>query len=528
MKKFGNDDFIRDVNKKFTEWLQFHENVINCKWIVIIEMVRPSSFRIENGEIGATTNDNWLIERLLNVLVTSEVCKISDVRIYIKKFGNDDFIRDFNKDLTEWLQSQENVINCSWKVLCDLCRPTAFRITCGQIIALVNDSWLIQRLIKDLESVSLMNVKHYIKNFGSDEFIDNFNKRFTEWLQSEENIKNCYWPTLAKFVRPTSFRIGNGEIGAFTNDNWLTQRLISELVSPDAIHVLHVIDYIKRFGSKQFVDGFNIHLTIWLQSEEDVNKFKWDRLFKMIRPTFDTADIAVPRTDSWIIQRLIYGLSKSEFEIGTVRQSIENYGSAENFIICFNDKFRAWILENTKTCEWQLFKEVVRPLSYSNSSDEFSVCVDDTQVVEYLFEELHQKPDVFSIKWYIQKYGSDEFILKFNKKLNTELNSVGVIKTWEHLEHFYKDRFFDILHFESDCHHEESKRGSRKLSNRFLNYFDLNFDLDCSDDDEYDHANLNDDSEYSTYVEDVNFDSSTDSDIEGTNDDDYDDYDRRL
>ncbi|CAC5359847.1 unnamed protein product [Mytilus coruscus] len=491
-------------------------------------MVRPSSFGIENGEIGATTNDNWLTERLLNVLVTSEGFEISDVQIYIQKFGNDDFKRDFNKNLTEWLQSQENVINCSWKVLYFLCRPTAFRITCWEIIALVNDSWLIQRLINDLESVLIMNVKHYIKNFGSDEFINNFNRRFTEWLQSEENIKNCYWTTIEEFICPTLFRIGDGKIGVFTNDNWLTQRLISELVSPDVEHVLYVIDYIKRFGSKQFVDDFNIHFTIWLQSEEDVKKLKWDRLFKMIRPTsfkIDTDDIAVPRTDSWIIQRLIYGLSKSEFEIGTIRQSIENFGSAENFIICFNDKFRAWIFENTKTCEWQLFKEVVKPLSYSNSSDEIFVCVDDTQVVEYLFEELHQKPDVFSIKWYIQKYGSDEFIVKFNKKLNTDLNAVGVIKTWEHLEHFYKDRFSAV---HSACHHEESKRDSRKLSNRFLNYLDLNFDLDCSDDDEYDHANLNDDSEYSTYVEEVNFDSSTDSDIEGTNDDDYDDYDRRL
>lgn len=433
IKKFGNDDFVRNVNKKVTEWLQFHENVINCKLIVITAIVRPSSFRFENREIGATTNDNWLTERLLNVFVTSKGFEISDVRNYIKKFGNDDFIRDFNKNLTEWLQSRENVINCSWKVLYFFCRPTTFKITCGEIMALVNDSWLIQRLVNDLESCLVTNVKHYIDDFGSEEFIKNFNRRLTEWLQSEENIKNCGWITIEEFVRPTSFTMGNGEIGAFTNDNWLIQRLISELVSPRVTFVIYVIDYIKRFGGKQFVDGFNIHFTIWLQSEEDDDKLKWDRLFKTIRPTSfktDTDDITVPRTDSYIIQRLIYGLSKSAFEIETVRQSIENYGSTENVIIYFNDKFRAWISENTKTCEWQLFKEVVKPLSYANSSDEISVFVDDTQVVEYLFEELHQKPDVFAIKRYIQKYGSDEFIVKFNKKLNTELNAVGVIKTF--------------------------------------------------------------------------------------------------
>ncbi|XP_071124013.1 uncharacterized protein [Mytilus edulis] len=568
IKKYGSDTFVNILNKKITEWLQCRENVMLCKLNFLYKFVRPTSFRIESGEIAASTNDNWLTEILINMLLKPEVSTIWNSYSYIKKFGNDDFIRYFNKKFTERLQLHANVKNCNWVVIYELVRPSSFIIETGDVGATTNDNWLTERLSNQLTQSSLYisdskcndviaDIKCYMERFGKYDFIKGFNKDLTEWLESQENVINCRWNVIEEFVRPTSFGIGNGVIGAFTNDNWLTKRLVNELVSPDANNVLHVIDYIKAFGSKQFVDGFHIYFTIWLHLGKKVQNSKWGRLLKVIHPTKNyTGDRVVSTTDSWLIQRLIYGLSKSEFEIRTVRQSIEKYGSGEHFIPCFNDKLRAWILENMKTCKWQLFKDVVRPNSFSNICSQFSVCIDDIHVVEYLFEKLNEKTDIFSIKRYILKYGSDEFIVKCNQKLNLKLKPVCDKTNFEYYD--YSDRQNiekdDLYHIPSRKMVLEAKRVNTNLehfdlsdSNSFHGYTDLSnvsheinysesdnaivfnsssicyhseMDFDYFDDALNDYKNSNDDSEVSNYGIDEYFDSSFDSDIDETHNDD--------
>ncbi|CAG2244831.1 unnamed protein product [Mytilus edulis] len=181
-----------------------------------------------------------------------------------------------------------------------------------------------------------------------------------------------------------------------------------------------------------------------------------------------------------------------------VRRSLENYGS-EYFNRCFNFRLHAWILKHRKTCKWQLFKDVVRPLSFSKRSDYFTLCVDDIQVVEYLFERLHHRSDAFSIKRYIQKYGTDEFIVKFNKMLQTKLNDVGEETTWERLEHFYKNspsRPIPITLRDGSTSHKvlaQSVISSSFIISKILF--------------KYRHRNSNDDSEDSTYETDEYFDS---------------------
>lgn len=509
IEKYGCEEFIRNFNETFSQWLKLEVNLMNCNWIVISEIVRPLSFKIESGKIYAHTNDNLLSQRIISELMKNEGDIILDVQTYIQKFCRD----IFNEHLTAWLQSEKNVVNIDLNVLYKFVRPKSFKIGSDEIRGHTNDNWLSQRLIKEFLKTGggrITDVKNYIKKYGSNTFVTTFTENLAEWLQTEENVVNCELNVLYEFVRPSSFRIESGEIGATTDDNWLIQRLISELVSPGATLVLFVIDYIKKFGSKQFVNDFNTNLTIWLQSVENVNKSKWDLLFQtisLISGTIETGGIEVPTTDSWIIQRLVYGLVKSEFEMENVRRSIENYGS-EYFNRCFNFRLHAWILKHRKTCKWQLFTDVVRPLSFSKRSDYFTLCVDDIQVVEYLFERLHHRSDAFSIKRYIQKYGSDEFIVKFNKMLQTKLNDVGEETTWERLEHFYKNspsrhilKLFSPRSAASSSH----KVPAQSVTSSSFSMSKLLF--------KYRHRNSNDDSEDSTYETDEYFDSSSDSDL---------------
>lgn len=522
IKKYGSNTFVTIFTENLAEWLQTEENVVNCELNVLYEFVCPTSFKIGSGEIRAHSNDNWLAQRLLDqLLVEVSESKLSDVHRYIKKYGSDKFVKILNKNFTKWLQSRENLIHCKLNVLYELVRPSSFRIENGIIGASTNDTWLTEILINQLlkpEVCSIWKERSYIKTFGNDDFIRSFNKKLTERLQLHATVKHCKWVVIFELVRPSSFKIESGEIGATTDDNWLTQRLISELVSPGAKLVLFVIDYIKKFGSKQFVNDFNTNLTIWLQSVENVNKSKWDLLFQTISPmsgTIETGGIEVPTTESWIIQRLVHGLVESEFEMENVRRSIENYGS-EYFNRCFNFRLHAWILKHLKTCKWQLFIDVVRPLSFSKRSDYFTLCVDDIQVVEYLFERLHHRSDAFFIKRYIQKYGSDEFIVKFNKMLQTKLNDVGEETTWERLEHFYKNSpsrpitpLFLSFSDEGDKKSVTSSSFftfSKTLSRIRHSKYDFEYVKD-------DHRNSNDDFEDSTYETDEYFDSSSDSDL---------------
>ncbi|CAG2238494.1 unnamed protein product [Mytilus edulis] len=145
----------------------------------------------------------------------------------------------------------------------------------GQIGTATNDEWLIQRLIIILMKselsqhrvyVSADTVDRYIKNYGSEQFINSFNEKLAEWFQSEDNVMNCEWNVIHYFIRPISFTIVNGQIGTVTNDGWLIQRFINNLTEQESFE--HGVDisagsierYIKKYECAEFVNSFNENL----------------------------------------------------------------------------------------------------------------------------------------------------------------------------------------------------------------------------------------------------------------------------
>ncbi|CAG2231508.1 unnamed protein product [Mytilus edulis] len=212
IKKYGSDKFVKILNRKLTEWLQSRENLIHCKLNVLYELVRPTSFRIENRIIGASTNDNCLTEILIDQFLKPEVCTIWKEQSYIKKFGNDDFIRYFNKKFTEQLQLHANVKNCKWVVIFELVRPSSYRIKSGEIGATTKDNWLTQRLISELVSPDAKLVLFVIKEFGSKQFVNDFNTNLTIWLQSVENVNKSKWDLLFQTINQTAGTLETGDI----------------------------------------------------------------------------------------------------------------------------------------------------------------------------------------------------------------------------------------------------------------------------------------------------------------------------
>ncbi|CAG2244832.1 unnamed protein product [Mytilus edulis] len=235
LQYYGCNEFVQNFNTKLTHWLKSDTNVENCKWEVFKECVRPKTFKIVKNKMRAAVDDTWIVKRLIHELMTIRVDGIVDVIWYIEKYGCEEFIRNFNETFSQWLKLEVNLMNCKWIVISEIVRPLSFKI----------ESETYKRIFED-RGGRITDVKSYIKKYGSNTFVTTFTENLAEWLQTEENVVNCELNVLYEFVRPSSFRIESGEIGATTDDNWLIQRLISELVSPGATLVLFVIDYIKN------------------------------------------------------------------------------------------------------------------------------------------------------------------------------------------------------------------------------------------------------------------------------------------
>ncbi|CAG2193468.1 unnamed protein product [Mytilus edulis] len=160
--------------------------------------------------------DDWLIHRLISILVkrlkfTSRDNLTGEVNNFIKKYGCDTFVKDFNKKLAEWLKSEKNAVNCEWDVICQFIRPKRFNIEIGTIEISIEDSWLIQRLIKELTKYTefesgadrTRNVNGYIKKYGCEQFVKHFNERLKEWIL--KNMESFDWSLFTTFVRPQSW-----------------------------------------------------------------------------------------------------------------------------------------------------------------------------------------------------------------------------------------------------------------------------------------------------------------------------------
>ncbi|CAG2238497.1 unnamed protein product [Mytilus edulis] len=203
IKKYGREQFINRFNEKLAECFQSEQNVLNCELYVIDYFIRPSSFTIENGQIGTAANDCWLIQRLINILMKSESSQhgvdipARTIERYIKEYGCEQFVNSFNGKLAECFQSEKNLANCKLSVIDYFIRPTSFTIEIGQIGTFTNDRWLIQRFINILMKqksskhpvdISAWNIERYIKDYGCEQFVN----RFNENLQNGFNQSKMY------------------------------------------------------------------------------------------------------------------------------------------------------------------------------------------------------------------------------------------------------------------------------------------------------------------------------------------------
>ncbi|CAC5414200.1 unnamed protein product [Mytilus coruscus] len=269
IEKYGCVQFVKDFNKTLFEWFQSENNVVNCELDVIYHFIRPTTFKVEIGQVGTFIKESWLIQRLMKRLTEPGSFEHSndsllEIKRYIEKYGCEQFIIYFNKQLMEWFQYEEIVKNCEWEVIHQFIRPSTFKIEIGQIGTVVEDDWLIQRLIKRLAEHgsfrlridSTCGVKGYIEKYGCEQFILYFNEQLRECFQYEDNVINCEWEVIHKFIRPATFNIEIGQIGTVINDGWLIQRLIQRLsefgsFKPRVNSTWRVKGYIEKYGCEQ-------------------------------------------------------------------------------------------------------------------------------------------------------------------------------------------------------------------------------------------------------------------------------------
>ncbi|CAG2248472.1 unnamed protein product [Mytilus edulis] len=474
LKMYGCEEFFNNFNKKLAEWFQSVENVANCKWPVINSFIRPTSFTIENGKIGTVINDDWLIQRLIHILMTLESYTHSDISYntsvmdiyrYLKMYGGYEFINRFGKKFAEWFQSEEKVANCKWPVIINFIRPTSFTIENGKIGTVINDDWLIQRLIHilmKLESythsdisynTSVMDIYRYLKMYGGYEFINLFGEKLAEWFQTEEKGEKCEWSVIDCFIRPTSFTVENGQIGTVTNEGWLIQRLIHLLMTPTSSkhsvdrRALDIKEYITKYGGYEFVNRFREKLAEWFQTEEKVANCEWPVIDCFIRPTsfkIENGQIVTVTNDDWLIQRIIHILMKPEPSADPVYDiawSIERYIAkfgGEEFVNSFTKKHAEWFQseESVANCEWPVIDYFIRPTSFTIKNGQIGTFIKDgwlikklihllTNIIEsfYMFKFPVDRRAEQIIKEYIKRYGCQDFINSFNQKLAEWLQS---------------------------------------------------------------------------------------------------------
>lgn len=170
---------------------------------------------------------------------------------YTERNGCKQFVSDFNEKLSEWFRSELNVVNSAWKLIYYFIRPNSFKIEYGQVGSYTNDSSIIHKLTNKLlkcPARQVWEINNYIGKYGCEHFVKDFNKKLMGLFQSETNVLNCMWKVIDCFVRPVSFKIEQGQVGTFTNDKFLIETLINDLVTPTALRVWKVKQYIEKYG----------------------------------------------------------------------------------------------------------------------------------------------------------------------------------------------------------------------------------------------------------------------------------------
>ncbi|CAG2244834.1 unnamed protein product [Mytilus edulis] len=353
IEDYGCDEFVKGFNDKLAEWFHTRDALLSSSLNLISVCVRPSSFKIQNGKIGITTNNSWLIQRFLTESVTSHVDKLIALRSYITKYGCEEFVMDFNTELAKSFQTEETVVNGVWDWIHHFVRPTTSKIRKNDLGTHTKDSWLIQRLINEISKpkpANLWAVHRYIEEYGCTEFIEDFNRQLSEVFQSGKTVENCSWHLINLFIYPIAFKIRHGAIGIHINDRWLIQRFINEIIKPKADKIWAVRNYIAKKGCEKFVKDFNDKLSELFQSEGTVLNCSWYLIDLFIYPTafeIKNADIGIHTNDRWLIQRLIKEIVKPKADnLLSVQRYIKDYGG-EEFVKGFNENLQNGFRQRT-------------------------------------------------------------------------------------------------------------------------------------------------------------------------------------
>lgn len=460
IEKYGDEEFVNDFNNNFSKRFQSEESIVNCTWYLISYFVRPDTFKITKGTLGTLVNSRWLIKRLINELVDGEVDRACDVKQYIDLYGCEAFVTDFNEKLTKWCQSNENIINCTWGLIHYFLRPTSCEIDKGPNISFHFNSWLQQRLLKELVNFKAdraLKVKQYIQRYGCAVFFQDFNEKLTRWFECKGDVECCTWGFIYNFVRPETFKLQKGQIGFYTSDRKLIERLINELRKSDSdkeLKLLKVKHYIKMYGSEGFIKDFNEKLTELFQLEEKIKTCTWATIKHFVRPTtlkIDDEKGCILATDRWIIQRLIHELKSETNTAGEIKLYIQMFGS-EGFVKDLNENLTEWLKSkrNVENCTWELIYYFVRPTTFKTKQGKIGTVTNDSWLTQRLINRFIN-PEAgreFQVKLYVDKYGCENIVNECNNRLAEWLKSkVNFANcTWNSINHFVRPSKFKIEH----------------------------------------------------------------------------------
>lgn len=433
---YGCKEFVNDFYEKLTEWLHLGDNILNCSWDLINSSVRPNTFKKEHVNNICFTNDSLLIQKLLIEFVKPVIykCRALEVEQYINMYGCKAWVKDFNDKLTIWFRSEENVADCCWELLYHFIRPSTFKIETEKIGTHTTDLWLIQRifnkLIQTYDVEKKSDIKSYISTYGCDIFIKDFNETLTKWFQSEEHIVSCSWDLLYHFVRPTTYVIENGEIGSFTFDNLLIQRLIREFAT-SVYNQRNIKRYILEYGCDKFVNDFKEHIAQHFLSEKDVFNCPWNLIDALLRPTnFYKKDdkMCISINNCWLIQRILKEFEEPDSVHTCPKQYIEEYGF-EHFINCLNEKVKKRIKseEDVLHCSLGLFYNFLRPKTFTIETGKKGVNINDSWITHRLINEFRNDNNDYRIQSYIELYGCEKIVKDLNENLSEFFKSEEVI-----------------------------------------------------------------------------------------------------
>ncbi|XP_063416231.1 uncharacterized protein LOC134697874 [Mytilus trossulus] len=456
------------LNQIITDWYAIKLNVLNCDWSIINTFIRPSQFKRQKDQIGTHTNDIWLIQRLINEILKPKADNLWAIYRYIEDYGCDEFVKNFNEKLSETFQSEEVVVSCSWHLINLFIYPSRFKMKNAVIGTPMNDKSLIERLINEIvkpKADNLWAVQRYVVNYGCEQFVKDFNEKLSESFQSEKNVLMCSWHLINLFIYPTAFKIKNGVIGVKTNDTWLIQRLINEILKPTGDNLLSVHHYIEDYGCDELVKDFNEKFEESFQSDETKDSYSWHLINVFIYPAvfkMTKAVIGIRTNDSWLIQRLINEIVKSKGDnLLSVQLYIEDYGCDE-FVKGFNDKLAEWFhtRDALLSSSLNLISVCVRPSSFKIQNGKIGITTNNSWLIQrFLTESVTSHVDkLIALRSYITKYGCEEFVMDFNTELakSFQTEETVVNGVWDWIHHFVRPTTSKIRKNDLGTHTKDS------------------------------------------------------------------------